>query len=175
MSFTDAVRTCLRKYATFSGRASRSEYWWFVLFLFLCSLVLGLADQAFFGTELVQSAPGQVNVSANGPLNSIFSLAMFLPTLAAGWRRMHDTGRSGLYLLYPLIAFVGVMAFAGLFFGFEAVARGDFSGLVGGIGGIILVFSMLVLLVSPLLVLWWLTRPSQPDSNDWGPPPRTAA
>ena len=80
---------------------------------------------------------------------------------------MHDTGRSGLYVLYPLIVMVGIGSFAAMFGGFDLSGDGAFSGFVG----IIMAGALLVAMFSPLLVLWWLTRPSQPGSNDWGPNP----
>ena len=177
MGFTDAIRTCLRKYATFSGRASRPEYWYFILFQFLGGFILGILDGAIFGGQVTTTtAPGTVGIEAqsNGPLVSLFSLAMLLPTLAAGWRRMHDTGRSGLFLLYPLIVFFGLVMFIGFMSGFGNVLAGDFGAIIAGVGGVVAMLVMLVLLISPLMVLWWLTRPSQPGSNEYGPPPRSA-
>ena len=66
MGFQDAVRTCLRKYATFSGRASRPEYWYFMLFLFLGNLALGIVDGILFGGE-VAVEPGSHSAQGNGP------------------------------------------------------------------------------------------------------------
>lgn len=86
MSFGDAISTCFNKYAEFVGRARRSEYWWFALFGLLVSLVL---------------SPLSTTLSA------LASLALFVPSLAVGVRRMHDTGKSGWYLLVGLIPFVG--------------------------------------------------------------------
>ena len=80
MNFGQAIATCLGKYATFSGRASRSEFWWFTLF----QLLLGLAT-AMLGETV----------------NALISLALLLPALAVGTRRLHDIGRSGWWqLLY---------------------------------------------------------------------------
>lgn len=171
MTFQNAVRTCLRKYVTFSGRASRSEYWWFVLAVFLGSLVASVLDGVIFGAVDVETGPGSVSVESNGPLGALFSLATFLPMLAAGWRRMHDSGRSGLYLLYPLIAMLGVSSFAAFMTGFVPGATDNIDALFSGITGVILVIAIIVVAISPLLVIWWLTRPSQPGSNIYGPNP----
>lgn len=84
MSFVDAVKTCLRKYATFTGTATRPEYWWFVLFNFLGGLV-------FSFTGILA-------------LRGLWSLAMLLPGLAVVVRRLHDTGRSAWWLLTAFIA-----------------------------------------------------------------------
>ncbi|MBQ0128402.1 MAG: DUF805 domain-containing protein [bacterium] len=81
MTFGQSVATCLSKYVSFNGRASRSEYWWFYLFNFLVGLVCG---------------------AINETLNLIVSLALLLPSLAVAVRRMHDTGRSGWCLFIPI-------------------------------------------------------------------------
>jgi len=170
MGFTDAVKTCFRKYATFSGRASRPEYWWFFLFVILGGIVASVLDGLLFGATVVETETTK-SVTTNGPLAAIFSLGTLVPGLAAGWRRMHDTGRSGLFLLYPLIVSVGVSSFAGLVGGFDQLGSGDMSGLFAGTVGLVMIVALFVLMISPLLVLWWLTRPSQPGSNEYGPNP----
>lgn len=162
MSFSDAVRSCLRNYVTFSGRASRPEYWFFILFNILASVVLGLVDRALFETP------------SDGPIAGLFSLAMILPLLAAGWRRMHDSGRSGLYLLYPIIAILGTVSFAGFLRGFDLsdpILTGVDMPALGTLASFVLIAAMIVCVLSPLLVLWWLTRPTEPRENRWGPVP----
>ena len=92
MDFMDALTTVFRtKYATFSGRASRSEYWWFVLFLFIGEVVLGTID-IFLGT---------------GALQTLFNLVTLIPGLALGARRLHDIGRSGWWQLLWFVILVG--------------------------------------------------------------------
>lgn len=102
MNFTTAVTTCFSKYATFSGRARRAEYWWFVLFNILANIVLGIADSVVFGF-------GGGAMRDGGPqvLSGLYSLAVFLPSLAVGVRRLHDTGRSGWWLLIWIIPVIG--------------------------------------------------------------------
>ena len=90
MEFNEAYKTCLlNKYATFSGRASRSEYWYFFLFLVLLAIVTSIIDAAIFpGNELM-------------PTYSIFSLLTIIPSISAAARRLHDVDRSGWWqLLY---------------------------------------------------------------------------
>lgn len=108
MSFVEAVKTCLNKYATFKGRARRSELWWFVLFEFICmfcfGLLMGLCEGLFGNAE--NSAAG-VAVSVGF---IIVMLGLLLPSLAVGVRRLHDTGKSGWWLLIgliPLVSYVG--------------------------------------------------------------------
>ncbi|WP_040609784.1 DUF805 domain-containing protein [Pseudooceanicola batsensis] len=172
MTFPQAVRTCFRKYVTFSGRATRPEYWWFILFIILGGIVAGILDGILFGTGSVETGPGDFSAqSENGPIASLFSLATLLPILAVGWRRMHDTGRSGLYLLYPILVWVGIGTFASVAGVTGPLMAGDFGTAFAGIVGIVMIISIIIALFSPLIVIWWLTRPTQPGSNQWGPNP----
>jgi uncharacterized membrane protein YhaH (DUF805 family) len=91
MDFQTAVRTCLAKYADFNGRALRSEYWWFYLAIIGVYVLLAL----LLGGSVLGSL-----------LTGVFALGVLLPSLAAGVRRLHDTGRSGWFLLLGLIPFV---------------------------------------------------------------------
>lgn len=86
---------CFRKYATFSGRARRSEYWYFTLFLGIVMIILELIS--IVGLQ----ASTQVGVVA-GILYVVFALASFLPSWAVTVRRMHDVGKSGWFLLIPI-------------------------------------------------------------------------
>ncbi len=88
MTFAESIRICLTKYADFQGRASRPEYWWFFLFVLL-----------------VQLAGSTISSSLGG----LLALALLLPSLAAGARRLHDVGRSGWWLLLCLIPLVGAL------------------------------------------------------------------
>ena len=100
MSFQDAIRTCLQRiYADFNGRARRSEYWFFILFTAIVSAVGGVLD-AILG---IRSGV----YGGTGPIQGVLQLALLVPTLAAGARRLHDTGRSGWWLLIGLIPIVG--------------------------------------------------------------------
>ncbi|MBK1636739.1 DUF805 domain-containing protein [Rhodovulum adriaticum] len=171
MGFARSVRTCLAKYFTFSGRASRPEYWWFVLFLLLGNAVTAAIDLALFGGTRNVTASG-ISVQSNGPLAAAFALGTLIPGLSAGWRRMHDTGRSGLFMIYPLIVMVGMGSFAGLVDGLDVSAGNEAAQTLAGFVGIVLIVAALVLLISPLLVIWWLSRPSDPGPNKYGPNPQ---
>ena len=108
MYFQTAVRSSLTKYATFSGRAARSEYWWFALFAFLGQIVLNIVDSMLFGTGRFMHGPGYASwVSNGGPLSTIFTLAILVPMIAVGVRRLHDLDKSGWWLLIAFIPLIG--------------------------------------------------------------------
>ncbi|MBL3570699.1 DUF805 domain-containing protein [Rhodovulum sp. BSW8] len=174
MGFAAAVKVCFRKYFTFSGRASRPEYWWFVLFMLLGGILAAVLDGLLFWGDVSVGAEG-VSAETSGPLNGLFGLVTLVPGLAAGWRRMHDSGRSGLFLLYPLIVLVGIAGFANFIGAFDAATTGDVAQMFTGLAGVVLALSVVVLMISPLLVIWWLTRPSQPGPNPYGPNPHEVA
>ena len=90
----------LKKYAVFSGRARRMEYWYFVLFNLIVAFVLALID-ALLGTT--------TGVSSFGLLSGIYSLAVLIPTLAVLVRRLHDIDRTGWWILINLIPLVGTI------------------------------------------------------------------
>ena len=86
MTFQDSIKTCFSKYADFSGRATRSEYWWFILFLFIAGGICSVISPI---------------------LSGVFSLATLLPLLSAASRRLHDTNRTGWWQLIALIPLIG--------------------------------------------------------------------
>jgi uncharacterized membrane protein YhaH (DUF805 family) len=86
MTFQESIKVCFQKYADFNGSASRPEYWWFFLFLFIAGLVLSFV---------------------NPIVNGIFSLATLIPSFAVGARRLHETNRSGWWQLLWLVPVVG--------------------------------------------------------------------
>ncbi|MBX9840673.1 MAG: DUF805 domain-containing protein [Xanthobacteraceae bacterium] len=87
MDFWQAIVSGFKNYVGFSGRACRSEYWYWVLAMIILSIITGIIDYAAFGD------------SEYGPVNSIFSLATFLPSLAMGFRRLHDIDRTAWWWL----------------------------------------------------------------------------
>lgn len=151
MDFQTSIKTCLRqKYATFAGRASRSEYWWFVL-----AYVIGAIIVSLLGI---------------GILYMIYVLALIVPLTAAGWRRLQDTGRPGWYILIPVgVGLLSMLLTPAMPSGDEMMDPAQIPDM-GSSGLLMLIsFIQLVLLV---LYIWWLTRPSEPDTNAYGPPPQ---
>lgn len=104
MDMVTAVKTVLSKYATFSGRAARPEYWWWVLATIILFIVLGLIDGAvvapMLGFEAFEPTAGQ-------PVSLVASLGLLIPNLAVAARRLHDTDKSGWWLLLGLIPLLG--------------------------------------------------------------------
>jgi uncharacterized membrane protein YhaH (DUF805 family) len=88
----------LKKYAVFSGRSRRKEYWYFVLFVAIISIVLNIID-GLIGAYARSSGVGL--------LSSIFSLAVLIPSIAVTVRRLHDIDRTGWWVLISLVPLVG--------------------------------------------------------------------
>ncbi len=144
MSFTESIKICFRKYVDFNGRASRPEYWWFFLFNFI-----------------VQLATSWIPV-----LGTLIAVGLLLPSLAVTARRLHDTNRTGWWMLLPII-----IGFAGIITGViiggvieEDTALWVFflTAVIGGVLG---------LLVGFLVLLVFLVQPSDPGQNRYGPNP----
>jgi uncharacterized membrane protein YhaH (DUF805 family) len=95
MDIQTSIKACFSKYATFSGRASRSEFWLFQLFTFLGSIATLIIDVMILGFSLDD---------ASSPTNLIFLLIVMIPSVAVGCRRLHDLNKSGWWqLLYLTI------------------------------------------------------------------------
>ena len=86
----NAISSCFKKYATFSGRATRSEYWFFTLFTLI----------VYFGAAIIDAALGSYMLTA------LTYLIFLIPGIAVGCRRLHDTGKSGWFILVPIYNFV---------------------------------------------------------------------
>lgn len=106
MNFMQSVTTCFSKYITISGRARRSELWWFVLFLVIGNAVAGWLDSAIFGTSTMMMGDMTFEYSS-GFIGGIFTLATFLPNIAVSVRRLHDLDKSGWWLLIAFIPLIG--------------------------------------------------------------------
>jgi len=96
--FMNWYREVLQKYATFTGRARRAEFWWFILINFLITAVIGAFERMIGISE--GSNPGFIS--------SLYSLAVLLPSIAVGVRRLHDTGRSGWWLLLAVVPIANI-------------------------------------------------------------------
>ena len=102
VSFTEAISLYFKNYATFSGRASKSEYWFAYLFTFIINTLIGFLGGFFGAIE-----PDFVIIF--NIISGLFSLATLIPTLAVAVRRLHDTGKSGGYYFIAFIPIVGII------------------------------------------------------------------
>jgi len=99
MTFQEAIKDAFSKYTQFSGRSSRSAYWYFYLFVVLGDVIVGIAD-GILGTGFI--------------LAILFGLGVVIPSLAVSVRRLHDIGRTGWWLLigiFPIIGFIVLIVF----------------------------------------------------------------
>ncbi|WP_114967154.1 DUF805 domain-containing protein [Alkalilacustris brevis] len=148
--FSGAVSACLRRYFGFSGRASRSEFWYFVLFGFLASFTASILDVMLFGVA-----------DETAPLSALVGLGLFFPQLAVTFRRLHDTGRSGWW--------VGWVFFGPLLvtLAFAAVSGGGVLVTPDAAMGLMLLF-MIGWFAIFLLILIFLCQRGDPGPNRYG-------
>ena len=152
MTFMESIRTCFSKYVTFSGRAQRSEFWWFVLFSFLVALLLGWIPI----------------------IGQLLQLALFLPGLAVTARRLHDLDRTGWWMLAPY----GLIIAAAVLTGYSMGGMGGMGGMENmqageGLPGALAISSVIGLIglvFMILLIVWFATKGTDGD-NSYGPDP----
>jgi len=186
MSFKQAVSTCLANYADFSGRARRSEYWWFSLFIFLVVLVL-MAPVAVMA-YLEES--GGVNMDAGGwpvaflitsimaLIGALFVLGMLIPSLAVQVRRLHDTGRSGWWVVWNIVlsllaAFVPMFAYGfGQAMDMDSIDTITRIGEVALLPGILVVVTQLGEWILEIILLVFSLLDSDKGENQYGPSPK---
>jgi uncharacterized membrane protein YhaH (DUF805 family) len=151
MTPIDWAKRPLERYADFVGRASRAEYWWFALAMLVVFIVISII-------ESMTGLKGMIG-GVYGPLTLLLWLGTIVPSLSVGVRRLHDTGRSGwwMLLLVPYLA-SAVLALI-------ALNAGNMTGLGSagllGILGLVCVIALLVFMVLP----------STPGDNRYGPNP----
>ena len=152
----------LRRYAEFSGRSRRKEYWMWTLFVFLVYLafvILGVALGASAILGMSTGSSGGMAAAGGGALIVfglffIFVLAILVPALAVTARRLHDTNRSGWWMLLPLVAYpIQIVG---------AVSNSSILALIGALVGLGL---------SILLLVWYCTD-GTPGTNSYGPDPK---
>jgi uncharacterized membrane protein YhaH (DUF805 family) len=154
MGFGEAVRSVFSKYVQFTGRARRSEYWYYTLFAVLVAIGLGIVDGIIFGFE-----PEDPSI-----LSNLFALGTFIPGLAVSVRRLHDTNRSGWWIVLPY-ALLG----ASIFF-FASIMLG--SGAGGANVGILGLLVLLATLGALIMLLVWLCTDGTRGENRFGPDPK---
>lgn len=154
MTFFGSIQTCFAKYVTFSGRAARSEYWYFFLFVIFGALIADRIDAAIFPAGTIP------------PVSAMFQIGTFFPFLAVSWRRMHDTGRPGWLVFLPIIVSVAFIFLSTM--GFLSGPNPTSSADPGNTRFVIL---GALQVVAAVFILWWLSRPSESEPNAYGSPP----
>lgn len=140
IGFGAAIKRYFTKYATFTGRASRGEYWWVALFngvlVAIFYALFGIVVATMAGTASTSGSTPQLGpgYSALSSLFGLYWLATIVPSLALAWRRLHDTGRSGLNYLFVLIPLVGPIILI-VFFASETTPSAERYGPPGSYAG----------------------------------------
>jgi len=161
----------LKRYAQFSGRARRKEYWMYILFIVIVSIVLSILDRMLGlggGSSITPTSADSANAASAslgagmhiGVLGGIFTLATFIPTLAVAIRRLHDGDRSGWWVLIgygPYIVGFALMVF----------------GLLGGQLGLLATGGMIMMIgfIGFLVLLVFMCLPGTSGPNKYGPDP----
>lgn len=101
MTFGSAIKSFFKNYVNFKGRARRSEFWFAVLFTSLVSMAISIIAPGH--TELIND----VEIQQSSTLSNLWQLAIFLPSLAISWRRLHDVDKSGGWWFFVLLPIVG--------------------------------------------------------------------
>ena len=148
-----AKRPILEKYADFTGRAPRAECWWYVLGLIIAFVVLSII-------EGILGIKGMV-FGVYGPLTCLLWLATIVPGIAVGVRRLHDTNRSGWWILLPIVPYALAMILGG-----PAIMAG---GLGAGLG--IAALFLFVGFICAIVLLVFMVLPGSPGENLYGPNP----
>lgn len=187
MTLVAAIRSCFRNYFRFSGRAPRSEFWKFVLFVLLLNIAALIFNSLIFGPQLIERAVTSVGADGSqtteirrtlqysgGWIGTLLNLACLLPLLAVGWRRLHDSDFAGWWLMMPLALFFGaiLVSLIAILGASELWAALKNTGNVRVNISSGLAFVMLLIFIVPnLLLVLRLCRRSDPHPNRYGPPP----
>ncbi len=159
---------CLKQYADFEGRARRKEYWWFILINFIISMILLIGWMVpFFKMAFVAASTGSEDFNPMEVLSTmmknpfmylylVYYLAVLIPSIAVMVRRLHDTGKSGLWV-FLLVGGSILGSFASLF---QTISYGLY------------VVLALVCIATTILGLVWLFTDSQYGPNQYGPNPK---
>ena len=124
MNFRIAIIKCFMLYFVFKGRAKRAEFWWFFLFLMILVVMTSIIDSTL-GTQIVTNDMGtitEVDDQKTGIFSTVVQLITFIPGLAVGARRLHDTNRSGWWQLLWIVILIGWIP---LFIFFASSSKND--------------------------------------------------
>jgi uncharacterized membrane protein YhaH (DUF805 family) len=151
LSPIDWAKRPIQKYADFSGRASRPEYWWYTLAVIVAAIVISIVEN-IVGLDAM--------VGTYGPISLLFMVALIVPGLAVTVRRLHDTDRSGWWILIGVVPYFIFGVMMGM-----AMASGSMAAMGAGamLGG-------LLALVGAVILLVFMILPGTPGDNRYGPP-----
>jgi len=160
MNMIDAVKSVLTQYVGFSGRARRSEYWYWILATFLLGVVVGIFELAI-----------GLSSDGSGPVAQILRLALFLPGLAVGFRRLHDTGRSGWWIGgFYLALFVFIVLSVSMAFGAVATGGEDTTAIASL--GVLVIIGLLAIVIYAIALIIFFCQDSEKGPNKYGPNPK---
>lgn len=178
----------LVKYADFNGRSRRSEFWLWVLFRILLGMVLGTATLFALGSAipLMENHPEQFmqRYFTAMPIIQLINLALLLPSLAVGVRRLHDINRSGWWLIMPVVVMIVGFILFFIVFGtslFQVIGASDGGSTMTEAQGLEFAMKMfgsmalcilLPLLVSQIIMLVFYATDGTPGPNRFGPDPK---
>lgn len=162
----DYFKVCVTtKYCSFTGRARRAEFWGFVLFSFIGSVLVNVLSYMIFGGVDLSADYPEASLQARlaalqgtQALQGVYTLIMLLPGLGVAVRRLHDTGRSGLWITLPLVSFA--VFISSIFF------------VIFGLLVWLFAISSFVLSISWIVLLVFFCIDSQPGHNQYGPNPK---
>lgn len=154
MTFWQAVFTCFEKYFDFEGRAERREFWFWFLFTWAGSIATGIMDAAIYDTSIEEV----------GLFGALFLIATFCPNLAVMVRRFHDINRSGWWILWFILIYIGVVVVMFGIGGLVGGSAGGFFFFLGGLGAV------------GVFIWWvvWMATKGTAGHNHFGAPPIAA-
>jgi uncharacterized membrane protein YhaH (DUF805 family) len=161
----------LKRYAEFSGRSRRMEYWMFQLFMFLVYIAMIVLMMVVGGGALMTGDPSAAAAAGGAALiifglYALFALAMLIPSIAVSVRRLHDTNRSGWWILAPLSGYV-IMLIG------TVMAAGSPDN--PGLGGILAMVGMIAVIGLGLTLLVFMFLEGTRGPNQYGPDPKGEA
>jgi uncharacterized membrane protein YhaH (DUF805 family) len=169
MGFGDAIASCFNKYANFSGRAPRSEYWWWFLFVVLISAGIGIIG------GVLDVTTGHKVVGA--ALRGLLDLFVLLPNLAVGVRRLHDLNRSGWWMgasiILSLFILILVIPIAIRMAENHANGISSIDGIPMAAIAVIAILGLVEMVIGLMIFIWFLLRGTN-GSNRFGPDPLRA-
>ena len=151
LSPIDWAKRPIQKYADFGGRAPRAEYWWFTLAVIIAYIVVSIVEN-IVGLDKT--------VGPYGPISILLMLGTLVPSIAVGIRRLHDTNRSGWWILLPMVPYAIGFALAG-----PAIMSGSMAGL--GMAGLF----FLIGLGCAVALFVFMVLPGTKGDNKYGPDP----